>query len=327
MKKMQSERIKNIPSPDSLLKISIGLIIVAIISSAFVYAETASVTVDGTMHDVEYTGDGVSITGIEADLDGTSLIISVDVTGSPGTLDVTFDRNFFDSTYLGNDDDFFVLIDADEAIFSETQTTTQSRTLSITVPDGTEEIEIIGSVFGTGEVIDEPDVTEPDVTEPDVVEKEIPASFVDPTKDPKSYVQRYLDEPSYKAWFEENFSDYTFYEALGISKTQYDDIVKELTQTTEKPTVEDKPKPEEKPTTECGPGTLLKDGVCVLDERCGPGTIMKDGACVVAPHPQESVTPKEAGKELVIGLIAAFIVAGAVGIILALIGKAGKSKD
>ena len=246
MEKMQSERIKNIPSPNSLLKISIGLIIVAIISSAFVYAETASVTVDGTTHDVEYTGDGVSITGIEADLDGTSLIISVDTIGSPGTLDVTFDRNFFDSTYLGNDDDFFVLIDADEATFSETQTSAQSRTLSITVPDGTEEIEIIGTVFGT-DAVEEPDVTtepdvtdEPDVTtEPDVVEKEIPASFVDSSKDPKSYVQRYLNEPSYKAWFEENFSDYTFYEALGISKTQYDDIVKELT-ASEKPSVEEK---------------------------------------------------------------------------------------
>jgi len=33
------------------------------------------------------------------------------------------------------------------------------------------------------------------------------------------------------------------------------------------------------------------------------------------------------GKELVYGVIAAFVIAGAVGIVLALIGKAGKSSD
>jgi hypothetical protein len=28
--------------------------------------------------------------------------------------------------------------------------------------------------------------------------------------------------------------------------------------------------------TQCGPGTIPKDGVCVLDERCGPGTIFDE---------------------------------------------------
>lgn len=329
MKKIQSERLRNIPSSSTMLKISLGLFIVAIISSAFVYAETTSVLVDGKSYDVSYTGDGVSVNNIDADLDFVSLIVSVDVTGSSGTLDITFDRSFFDSKFDNADDDFIVLIDADEATFSETSTTETSRTLSIELPEGTEEIEIIGSAFGS--VIDEPDTTPdttPDATpEPDITEKEIPASFVDPTKDPKSYVQRYLNEPSYKAWFEENFPDYTFYEALDITKTQYDNIVKELTSQTSTPEPEEKPTPEEKPHTECGPGTILKDGVCTLDQRCGPGTIMKDGACVVAPHPQETVTPKEAGKELLVGVIAAFIVAGTVGLILALMSKASKSKN
>ena len=35
------------------------------------------------------------------------------------------------------------------------------------------------------------------------------------------------------------------------------------------------------PKTECGPGTVLKDDVCVLDERCGPGTVLEDGVCVL----------------------------------------------
>ncbi|TAK17857.1 MAG: hypothetical protein EPO37_06150, partial [Nitrosarchaeum sp.] len=161
---IQFQRLgKNMPSIGSLAKISIGLIIVAIFSSAFVYAETASVDVGGTSYDVEYTGNGVTVSGIDADTDFVSLVISVDVSGSPGTLEITLDRNFFDSVYQGDDDDFIVLADGDEPTYSEIETTSQSRTLSIELPAGTEEVEIIGSVFGSSviESVEEPAVEEP----------------------------------------------------------------------------------------------------------------------------------------------------------------------
>jgi len=60
----------------------------------------------------------------------------------------------------------------------------------------------------------------------------------------------------------------------------------------------------------------------VLDERCGPGTVLKNGICV-AEH--ESATPQTLGKQLVYGFIAAFVIAGIIGIILALMSKASKS--
>lgn len=45
--------------------------------------------------------------------------------------------------------------------------------------------------------------------------KEI-ASFVDESKDPQEYVDRYNNEESYKEWFDENYSDYdSIYEAVG----------------------------------------------------------------------------------------------------------------
>jgi len=45
------------------------------------------------------------------------------------------------------------------------------------------------------------------------------ASFVDETKDPQSYVDRYNSEPSYKEWFDENYSEYSsIYEAVGLPK-------------------------------------------------------------------------------------------------------------
>jgi len=43
-------------------------------------------------------------------------------------------------------------------------------------------------------------------------------SFVDPQKDPQSYVDRYNKEVSYKEWFDENYPDYTIYEAVGLAK-------------------------------------------------------------------------------------------------------------
>nr|MBC8501592.1 hypothetical protein [Nitrosopumilus sp.] len=41
-------------------------------------------------------------------------------------------------------------------------------------------------------------------------------NFIDDTKDPQSYVDRYNNEDSYKEWFDENYPDYTIYEAVGL---------------------------------------------------------------------------------------------------------------
>ncbi len=265
---LQSELSKTKPSLNSILIISLGLIFVAILSSTLVYAETASVNVEGNTFDVEYTGDGVSVSGIEPDLDFVSLIFTVDVTSSPGTLEVTFERSFFDSVYQGSDDDFIVLADGDEPSYSETETTEQTRTLSITLPSGTDEVEIIGSVFGTP--APEP-VAEP---APEPVAEPAPEPVAEPTTEPTTVP------------------------------------------------IEDE---EDMPQTECGPGTILKDGVCVLDEMCGPGTILKDGVCVIESTPITTTSPKALGKELIYGFMAAFVIAGGIGVILGLISKGSKS--
>jgi len=282
---MQRERQRHLPNVSTLLKTSLGLILFTIISTALVYAETIAVDVDGTFYDVDYTATGMTVTGIEADLDFISLILTVDVTDA-GSIDITFDRSFFDSTFEGLDDDFIILVDGDEPTFTETETTAQSRTLSIDLPAGTEEIEIIGSSFGESipvEETEEPPVEDtPLIEEPPVVE----------------------DTP----------------------------LIEEPPVIEEKPVVTP-PKVEEKPVVtvpkiQCGPGTVLKDGACVLDERCGPGTVLIDGECVLdsAPEPVES-SPKGMGKETIIAVIAGFIIAGTVGLVLALISKASKSSN
>jgi cyclophilin family peptidyl-prolyl cis-trans isomerase len=84
--------------------------------------------------------------------------------------------------------------------------------------------------------------------EPTVPEPELGiASFVDQTKDPQHYIDRYNNEPAYKEWFDENYSQYSsIYEAVGL----------------EEPIVEYVPEPivEIASTPNCG--TELVNGIC-----------------------------------------------------------------
>ena len=251
---LKSERVRCLPNVNSLMKISLGLIFFTIISTAFVYAETLSVDVDGTSFDVQYTTVGMTVTGIESDTESMSLIFSVDVTDSTGTLNVELKRSFFDSIYDNVDDLFFILADNDKAISEEIQTTSQSRSLIITVPSGTVDLEIIGSGFNNSveEIIVEEIIVE------EIIVEEI--------------------------------------------------IVNDM------------------PDNECGPGTILENNICILDQRCGPGTILQGNACVL-----DSTLVKSSStgytKELIMSVTTALGIAGVIGIVLAIIARVNKNKN
>jgi len=86
------------------------------------------------------------------------------------------------------------------------------------------------------------------------------ASFVDPKKDPQSYVDRYNNEPSYKEWFDDNFPEYdSIYQAVGLEETE-----------------EEEPEIEEPKTGNCGEGTELVNGVCTAVDK------PKGGGCLIA---------------------------------------------
>ena len=255
-----------------------------VLAPVFAYAEPGTIPVDvsGTSYNIDFEADGVTITAILADLDVPSILLEVEVTGAPGILEITFDREYFDSTFEGSDDTFIIISDGgEEPTFEETETTSETRTLRIELPTGTEEVEIIGSqlldgTFGEITIKEETQMEEPEV----IPEEEVPT--------------------------EEEIPEETMPE--------------EETPMEETPTMEEE-------TSKCGPGTILKDGACVLDERCGPGTHFEDGACVLdekEPATEEVSLGGSNTSQLVIPAIIGFGIAFIVMIILWLIGRAGR---
>ena len=68
--------------------------------------------------------------------------------------------------------------------------------------------------------------------------------------------------------------------------------------------------------------------MCVLDERCGPGTVLENNMCILDSTPVSSSSQSPGtSKELIISFTIAFVIAGIVGIVLALVAKAHKNKN
>lgn len=105
----------------------------------------------GNVFNVKASLSNGSITKIEVDPEFTSLIITVKTSATEdGILDITLPRELIDARTgqgrTGDDDKFIVLVDGNESEAKETATTATERSLSIPVPAGTEEIEIIGTI-------------------------------------------------------------------------------------------------------------------------------------------------------------------------------------
>ena len=69
---------------------------------------------------------------------------------------------------------------------------------------------------------------EPKIVEEVDVNTKKTLSFVDSKKDPYEYLKRYLKEPKYKDWFNRNYHNYTIYDAVGLSISNYLSVKREL---------------------------------------------------------------------------------------------------
>ena len=70
--------------------------------------------------------------------------------------------------------------------------------------------------------------------------------FVDPNKDPHSYIKRYILEEKYREWFDRNYPDNTIYNAVGLNEWDYNEMKKKLSsdQTPDDTKTEPEPEPE-----------------------------------------------------------------------------------
>jgi hypothetical protein len=93
----------------------------------------------------EYDASDIQIKDYTLDFKDIEIILDVEVTKSTGTIEINFERNFFDSKYLGKDDSFTIIADGDLVSYTETQTTQNSRTIKMELVSGTKQVEIFGT--------------------------------------------------------------------------------------------------------------------------------------------------------------------------------------
>jgi len=70
--------------------------------------------------------------------------------------------------------------------------------------------------------------------------------FVDPNKDPHSYLKRFILEENYRDWFNRNYPNSTIYDAVGLNEWEYNEMEKKLSpdQDTIQGTAKNEPEPE-----------------------------------------------------------------------------------
>ena len=92
-----------------------------------------------------YTSTGVDIIDFELDFKDIEVMLDVQVTEIPSTLEITFEREFFDSTNLGQDSEFTIIADGDLVYYDEIITNSKLRTLKFNLSSDVELVEIFGT--------------------------------------------------------------------------------------------------------------------------------------------------------------------------------------
>jgi len=158
------------------------------------------VEIEGILHEINYDVEGVSVLNIDTDSVGIALIFGVEVADSVGSFQVTLERAVIDSMIEGEDIPFFVLLDGEDIEVSETSTTETARTISILLPIGTEEVEILGTSIGSTALEVEPEVLpeveeEVEISEPEVEPEVLPEVEEEVEPEVIAEVEEIIEEP------------------------------------------------------------------------------------------------------------------------------------
>ena len=120
-------------------------------SGSNMLSSESSMKVSDTELMIGYTITSGKVTSVMPDVDSNSLIVKINPNDA-GTITLELPRSVVDAKMSNTDDEFFVLIDGEVVDFEESVTKTH-RTLTVSFPAGSEEIEVIGTFvvpeFGT----------------------------------------------------------------------------------------------------------------------------------------------------------------------------------
>ena len=72
-----------------------------------------------------------------------------------------------------------------------------------------------------------------------------PLDFVDPNRDPHTYIERYVREEDYRDWFNRNYPDHTIYEAVGLTESDLDQAERRFAPAHEETSLEPEPEPDD----------------------------------------------------------------------------------
>jgi len=128
--------------------------------------------------------------------------------------------------------------------------------------------------------------------------------FVDPNKDPHSYLKRYLLEEKYKDWFDRNYPNQTIYEAVGLNEWDYNEIKKKLSPDQ---AVEETPKNEPEPEPELEAESKIETKSTDTSEIPPPESVVSEEQKNITKKRTDILFWLRIGFALIGGVIATFL--------------------
>ena len=257
------------------------------------YAQT--VQVDGTDHQIEYSGAGVRVSGAVLDAtDSLDLDVSAD---DDATLRITVPAGIFGSSNPSGVD---VLVDFRPAEF-EVERDGSDLVVSVQLDVASATVQILyDDQAGSPEPPAEPPEPEP-VVEPPAPEPAAPPAAVPPASQPSA------PEPAAPP--------------AAVPPASQPSAPEPAAPPGEAPPPATAPPAEPASSVVCGQGTYERDGVCV--PSCGPGLVLSGEACV----PARPASGADQSRDLVYGTAVGFAVAFAALIIFWIMARASRNQQ
>ena len=119
-----------------------------------------------------------------------------------------------------------------------------------------------------------------------------PLDFVDPNRDPHTYIERYVREEDYRDWFNRNYPDHTIYEAVGLTESDLDKAERRFAPAHEETSLEPEPEPDDIVSGKWTSEPSKSERPRVAKRRDSPPTEPVDTSTPPASSQEEILTKK-----------------------------------